>query len=89
MTTEVNERVKVYTVFNTAGQKIVPVKFQWGNRIYRAEEITYTWRSQQGATTLLHFAVRDGQNLFELVFNTHEMTWELRAVTLASVLHEA
>jgi len=89
MTTEINERIKVYTVFNTAGQKIVPVKFHWSGRMYRAEEITYRWRSRQGAVTLLHFAVREGQNLFELVFNTHEMTWELRAVTLASAVHEA
>lgn len=81
MTTAINERVKVHTVFNTAGRKVVPVKFQWGGREYRVEEITYTWESREGARKVLHFAVREGQNLFELVFNTEDMTWELREVT--------
>lgn len=81
MTTEVNERIKVYTVFNTAGRKLLPVKFAWGGRTYRVEEITYTWESRDGATRFLHFAVRAGADLFELVFDTHNMTWELRAVT--------
>ncbi|MCX7847771.1 MAG: DUF6504 family protein [bacterium] len=81
MSTFVNERIKVYTVFNTAGRKLVPVTFVWSGRTYRVEEVTYTWESRHGATTFLHFAVRAGADLFELVFNTHAMTWELRAVT--------
>ncbi len=83
MPTEINERVQVHTVFNTAGRKLVPVKFRWHARVYRVEEVTYTWQSTCGSATLLHFAVREGQNLFELVFDTRAMTWELRAVECA------
>ena len=77
--TAINERVEVYTVFGRS-QTVRPVKFRWRNRVVAIAEITYTWASAEGATRFMHFAVHDKADLFELVFNTTGLTWELRAV---------
>lgn len=77
---ELREQIDVYTVFTRRGHKPQPVKFRWDNRVYTVREITYQWESTTGATKLLHFAVRDDADLFELVFNTRDLTWELRGI---------
>ena len=79
MPTQVNERVDVYTVFGR-GRPMAPVKFRWRGRVHSIAETTYSWESGRGATRFIHFAVRTNADLFELVFDTSSLAWELAAV---------
>lgn len=62
------------------GNSIRPVWFDWRRRKYEVREVTYSWRERQGEATILHFAVSDGANLFELAYNAAGLTWALAAV---------
>ena len=74
MVTEIGEFVKVVAVFDGG---IRPVKFQWRERVYAVEEITYTWRTREGAAPIIHFSVTDGATLYELAYNQSTMRWSL------------
>jgi hypothetical protein len=74
------DRIEVYIVFNGEGRKMRPVKFRWNGRVYAVRDVTYTWESTRGATKYLHFAVCDDANLFELVFDSSALVWEVRNV---------
>ena len=71
--------IKVAVVFSPGGA-IRPVWFEWRNRRHQVEETTYRWQARRGAALLLHFAVREGRDLYELVYNTADQIWNLRAI---------
>ncbi len=75
----IREQIRVAVVFGP-GDSVRPVWFDWGRRKYTVREVTYTWRERQGETTIFHFAVSDGANLFELVYNVASQLWALTAV---------
>ncbi len=62
------------------GSRVEPVWFDWGRRKYTVREVTYTWQERQGEATIFHFAVSDGANLFELVYNAASHLWALTAM---------
>lgn len=68
--------IKVATIFEKG--RLRPVWFICEGRKYSVKEITYEWRSREGASRIYHYAVSNGANIFELVFNDKEMTWQLR-----------
>jgi hypothetical protein len=74
MATEINDHIQVIAVFDNG---IRPAKFKWKGRTYPVKEITYTWGSKDGAASLVHFSVTDGETLFELVYNASAMKWSL------------
>ncbi len=76
---KIREHIRVAVIFGP-GNSIRPVWFDWGRRKYTVREVTYTWRERQGETTLLHFAVTDGADLFELSYNPATQGWTLAAV---------
>jgi hypothetical protein len=94
-TIEIGEPVKVSVIFESLPcvrdsrgmtfphHKIKPRAFFWQNREYRVQEITYVWREAIGDAMLYHFAVTEGDNVFELCFNNTTMEW-----TLANVARE-
>lgn len=59
------------------GRPIKPVWFELNRKKHEIREISYHWRDKVGATLLLHYAVTDGTNLFELVFNPSDQSWSL------------
>ncbi|MEO0108274.1 MAG: hypothetical protein ABIK62_03775 [candidate division WOR-3 bacterium] len=63
--------------------KIKPRAFIWQNREYQVSEITYVWRELIGEVFVYHFAVTEGDNVFELCFNTSTMDWTLVSVACA------
>jgi hypothetical protein len=75
----VAERVKVAAVF-APGCKIKPVWFEWRRQKHAVKETSYFWKDSDGAATRLHFAVTDGSNLFELMFNLSDQNWTLEGV---------
>lgn len=76
---KIRENIRVGVIFGP-GPIIRPVWFDWGRRKYEVREVTYTWQERQGEATVLHFAVSDGANLFELTWNSASRVWALAAV---------
>jgi hypothetical protein len=92
MITEIDEPIKVGAVFGAdctsptksfwrvGGKKIKPVWFAWKGKQYRIKEVTYTWTNKEGRALVHYFSVTDGQNLYEISYNTETMVWKLIAV---------
>jgi hypothetical protein len=70
------QNIRVATVFEPGG-RIRPVWFEWNRQRHLVKETTYRWSGRAGNATLLHFAVTDEANLYELVYNTAEQSWSL------------
>jgi hypothetical protein len=83
----INESVKVYAVYNEAGNRhsphdrLKPVMFVWRNQEYRVQDVTYVWRESRGESELYHYAVSDGANVYELCYETHSFNWTLSSVS--------
>ena len=75
----VSNTIRVAVIFGTSG-RIQPVWFDWGNHKHTIHEITYQWQDRSGEATRYHFAVSDGVNLYELVYNTGRHQWTLATV---------
>ena len=75
----VAERVKVAAIF-APGSRIKPVWFEWRRQKHAITELSYFWKDREGDATLLHFAVSDGCDLFELIFNASDQNWTLEGV---------
>jgi hypothetical protein len=75
----VAEEVRVAAIF-APGCKIQPVWFEWRRQKHAIKELSYFWKDRAGEATLLHFAVSDGSNLFELIFNLSDQNWTLEGV---------
>ncbi len=78
MLRNVRELIRVAVIFGTENG-VRPVWFDWGRRKYEVRKITYSWRERVGDVTLLHFAVSDGANLFEIVYDVEGQEWYLAA----------
>jgi hypothetical protein len=61
------------------GKCIRPVWFELNRKQYRIAEVTYQWRDRIGETQYLHYAVTDGETLYELVFSPLDQSWTLDA----------
>ena len=59
------------------GKRVKPVWFELNHRQYKIVETTYHWRDKIGETQYLHYAVTDGEGLYELIFNPSEQVWTL------------
>ncbi|MBI2118455.1 MAG: hypothetical protein HYT97_02380 [Elusimicrobia bacterium] len=75
---EVNEKIKVGVVFDSA--QIIPKWFFWGNKKYDIFKVEHTWKTKQGETPLIFFAVSDNCNLYELKLNQKTLEWRLERV---------
>ena len=73
------ERVKVAAIF-APGCRVKPVWFEWHRNRHAITGMSYFWKDNYGDATRLHFAVTDGNNLFELMFDTSDQNWTLEGV---------
>jgi hypothetical protein len=73
------EPVRVAAIF-APGRMIRPVWFEWNRKKHTVLETTYSWPEKSGDTILLHFAVVNGEALYELVYDTREQSWTLSGV---------
>lgn len=80
MMTEIGDTVKVGVVFDESG-KIIPKWFVWNGRRYDITRTTFVWKVQEGRSVIHHFAVTDGDNMYELCYNTAELSWRLMNVS--------
>jgi hypothetical protein len=75
----IRQPVRVAVVF-TPGRAIQPIWFDWHRRKHAVLETTYSWPEKSGDTVLLHFAVADGEALYDLVYDTRNQSWMLYGV---------
>jgi hypothetical protein len=73
------QNIRVATVFEPGG-KIRPVWFAWKREKHTILETTYAWEGRRGAARLLHFAVRDPGGMYELTYDTSDLTWCLEGL---------
>ena len=71
------EPVRVAVIFEP-GKRLRPVWFDRKHQKYLVKETTYSWQDRVGDKPLLHFAVTDGEALYELVYNLLDGTWTLK-----------
>lgn len=57
--------------------KVIPLNFQWGGRIYDNLRLNLVYKERQGRTTLTYFCVDDGVNYFKLSFNGESLEWRV------------
>jgi len=76
MVESIGEGIKVIAVFDRG---VTPVKFRWRGRLYAIREVTHSWSTMDGASSILHFSVTDGQTLFELAYNRASLRWSIEA----------
>ena len=72
----IGETINVVASFGLP-YKIKPVRFQWSGRLRDVKDITYTWKTKEGQSSIYHFSVTDGNALYELSFNTTSLVWRL------------
>lgn len=80
MITEIGDRIKVGVVFDEE-KKITPKWFIWNGKKYNISRVTFTWKVQEERKILYHFAVTDGTHLYELCYDTAQLSWRLMAVS--------
>ena len=68
--------IRVAVIFEP-GKRLRPVWFEHNRRQHRVVETTYSWNDKVGETPLVHFAVSDGEALFELVYSPLDGSWTL------------
>ena len=74
----IDEIIRVGVAFDN--RKAHPVWFRWRNRYYKVKAVNFTWSSDLGAAKLRHYAVTDGDNMYELCFNSLTLEWTLGRV---------
>lgn len=73
--------VRIAVVFEP-GKKARPVWFELNRQQHTVAETTYHWKDCIGTTPLLHYAVTDGEALYELVFNPLDQSWTIHNHTI-------
>lgn len=76
MAESIREGIKVIAVFDRG---VTPVKFRWRGRLYAIKEVTHSWSTKEGASSILHFSVTDGATLFELAYDRASLVWSIEA----------
>ena len=61
--------------------KVRPVRFRWNGRLLEVQEVTYKWTTMEGRAVVHHFAVSDGDNAYELSFNSQTLLWRVEGVS--------
>lgn len=84
MLQRVKEDLRVAVIFGP-GTSIRPVWFDRRGRKYPVKEVTYTWQERQGEATILHFAVSDGADLYELSYNSGSQMWTLAGIETEAI----
>ena len=70
--------VRIAVLFEP-GKKARPVWFELDHRQHRIQQWTYHWQDRVGERQRLHYAVTDGEGLYELVFDPADQSWTLHS----------
>ena len=78
MASQVDEKVNVGAVFKNG--RVFPRWFLHRDQKVSVETITYSWQERKGDSIYYHYAVSDGENLYDLSFHPGDLVWILEAV---------
>lgn len=78
MPVQIYEPISVVVVFSHGTLK--PILFRWQNKKITIDRISFHWQTNEGTSKLLHFSAVVGQDVYELVFNSKELTWRLEQI---------
>ena len=71
--------VDVLTFFQDG--KMDPIKFRFNGKVYPINRIAKQWTEPEGLSQRYHYLVEsDGQDSFELQFDSTKFTWQLKKV---------
>jgi hypothetical protein len=70
------KKIRLAAIFEP-GKPVQPVWFELDRRKHTLQKPSYSWQDRVGEETLLHFAVSDGQALYEIVYNPADLSWTL------------
>jgi len=73
---DIRETISVVASFGLP-YRIRPLRFKWNKRLFEVKEITYSWQTKEGQRDIYHFAVTDGNTLYELSFDAHSLIWRI------------
>lgn len=68
--------IRIAVVFEP-GKPARPVWFELDRRKHVISRTTYRWHNQVGGRSLFHYAVSDGDALYELVYDPVDHSWRL------------
>ena len=71
--------IRVAVIFSPGG-KVIPKWFELNRRKHEVKETAYFWQDRIGEVPLMHYAVSDGEALYELIYNTLDQTWSLNGL---------
>lgn len=74
----IHENIAVAGVFAQAS--FAPRKFQWRNREYGIEEVTYTAEWRDGGVRTRQYSVVSAGNMYRLLYNRETEEWWLEEV---------
>jgi hypothetical protein len=58
-----------------AKNKITPLNFKWGTKVYDNLHTNLVWHKKYGKTPVAYFGVDDGVNYFKLMFDGEALEW--------------
>ncbi|MCK9572543.1 MAG: hypothetical protein M0Q96_04625 [Candidatus Omnitrophica bacterium] len=70
-----NERINVLAYFEHA--KIFPKSFNWHDKEYTIEKITYNWQERVGQALINYFSVICAGQLYQISFDNFTFRWQL------------
>ncbi len=79
MFTEIGDPVHVETFFS--GRKIIPRWFLWNGKKINIEQVTQSWEEKRCGKKTYHFAVYDGNSIFNIIFDPAGLIWTLAGVS--------
>jgi hypothetical protein len=75
---DLNHKIKTAVIFENG--KILPRWFIWQNQRRDIRSINYVWEDKEGYDKLIHFAVSDNTNTYELTYNSSQTVWRLSKI---------
>ena len=75
MSVLIHEPVAVAAGFRNG--QVRPVKFLWRGRNIHIDKIGLCWKTNQGTARIWHFSTTAEKTLYELMFDTLELSWKL------------
>ena len=70
-----NERIEVLAFFKHA--KIFPKSFNWHDKEYQIETITYNWQEHIGQALISYFSVLSAGQMYQISFDNSTFRWQI------------
>ncbi|MCX5714247.1 MAG: hypothetical protein NT033_05460 [Candidatus Omnitrophica bacterium] len=71
-------KIEVLALFKAG--KIYPQSFNWNNKTYPVQRVTYNWQERCGTQIINYFALACGDDLYQVSFNNTSFGWRLEKI---------